>query len=219
MIKALLLIFDPNATWDGIIRAGRGVLSIFLIYLLPTLLLISVCEGYGLVHWGKRQGDGLLAKFKVESQVPHLKKFSTSEAVVVEVVQLVFSLAVVFIGAKLVRAVGETFHGRHTFAQGFTAVAYGLGPLFLLRLFDSFTGVTPWATWGIGIMLCIAVLYQGLPRCLEPDPAHAFGVYLMSAVLLVLLSGLARFVTASYLEGEFPAVEAWVSGLVGRRLF
>ncbi len=67
MIKALLLIFDPNATWDGIIRARRSVGSILLIYLLPMLLLISACEGYGLVHWGKRQGDGLLAKFKVDA--------------------------------------------------------------------------------------------------------------------------------------------------------
>ncbi len=151
--------------------------------------------------------------------MPHFKKFSNSEAVVVEAGQLLFSLAVVFIGAKLVKAVGETFRGRHTFAQAFTAVAYGLGPLFLLRLFDAFSGVSPWATWAIGIMLSIAVLYQGLPRAMEPDPAHAFGVYLMSAVLLVLVTGLARFVTASYLEGEFPALEACVSGLVARLPF
>jgi len=38
----------------------------------------------------------------------------------------------------------------------------------------------------------------------------------MSAVLLALVTGLARFVTASYLEGEFPALQAIVSGLVGR---
>jgi hypothetical protein len=216
MIKALLLIFDPTRTWDGIIRARRGVAAILVLYLLPMLLLISAFEGYGLVHWGKRQGDGLLSKFKVERQVPNLKMFSVSEAVIVEVAQLLFSLAVVFLGARLVKAIGETFRGRHTFAQGFTAVAYGLGPFFLLRLFDAFSGVSPWATWAIGITLTTAVLYQGLPRSMEPDPAHAFGVYLMGAVLLALVTGLARFVTASYLEGEFPAIQAIVSGLVAR---
>jgi len=143
MIKALLLIFDPTRTWDGIIRARRGVAAILLLYLLPMLLLISAFEGYGLVHWGKRQGDGLLARFKVERQVPYLKTFSVGEAVVVEVAQLLFSLAVVFLGARLVKAVGETFRGRHTYVQGFTAVAYGLGPFFLLRCSTRSAGFHP----------------------------------------------------------------------------
>ena len=29
--------------------------------------------------------------------------------------------AVVFIGAKLIKSIGETFHGRHTFTQAFAA--------------------------------------------------------------------------------------------------
>jgi hypothetical protein len=220
MIKALLLIFDPNATWDGIIRARRGMVSILVVYLLPMLLLISACEAYGLIHWGKVQGDGLLSKLKkVEPQVPRLKKFSGSEAVVVEAAQLLLSLAVVFVGAKLVKSVGETFRGRHTYAQAFTAVAYGLGPLFLFRLFDAFTGVSPWVTWAIGIILCIATLYHGVPRTMEPDPSHAFGLYLMSALLLALVTALARFVTASYLEGEFPGLQAIVSDLIARLPF
>ena len=217
MIKALLLIFDPTTTWDGIIRARRTLVSILVVYLLPMLLIISACEGYGLIHWGKMQGDGFLSKLKkVEHQVPRLKKFSTSEAVVVEAAQLLMSLAVVFVGAQLVKSVGETFRGRHTFVQAFTAVAYGLGPLFLLRPLDAFSGVSPWATWAIGIILSVAVLYQGVPRAMEPDPSHAFGVYLMSAVLLALVTALGRFVTASYLEGEFPGLEAIVSGLTAR---
>ena len=57
MIKALLLIFDPIATWEGILRARRGMVSILVVYLLPLLLLTSACEGYGLVHWGKWQGE------------------------------------------------------------------------------------------------------------------------------------------------------------------
>jgi Yip1 domain len=217
MIKALLLIFDPTRTWDGIIRARRSLVSILLVYLLPMLLLISACEAYGLTHWGKMQGDGLLSKLKkLEPQVPRLKTFTAGEAVVAETAQLLLSLAVVFVGARLVKSVGETFRGRHTYLQAFTAVAYGLGPLFLLRVFDAFTSVSPWATWAIGIILSIAVLYQGVPRAMEPDPAHAFGVYLMSAVLLAFVTALARFVTASYLEGEFPGLEAIVAGLTDR---
>jgi hypothetical protein len=220
MIKALLLIFDPIATWDGIIRVRRGLVSILVVYLLPMLLLISACETYGLIHWGKMQGDGLLSKLKpMEHQVPRLKQFSGSEAVVFEIAQLLLSLAVVFAGAKIVKAIGETFRGRHTYSQAFTVVAYGLSPLFLLRLFDAFTGVSPWVTWAIGMMLCVATLYHGVPRVMEPDPSHAFGFFLMSALLLGLVTALARFVTTSYLEGEFPGLQAIVAGLVARLPF
>jgi hypothetical protein len=223
MIKALLLIVNPIATWDGIIRAQRGVVSILVVYLLPLLLLTSACEAYGLIHWGKLQHESLFENlFKLGKgpiQIPQLKKFSPDETMVLEAAQLLLSLVVVFVGAKLVKAVGETFRGRHTYNQAFTAVAYGLGPMFLLRLFDAFSGLSPWVPWGVGIVLSIAVLYQGLPRVMEPDPSHAFGLYFMSAVLLVLVTGMTRFVTAGCLGGDYPKLLAIVSDLTARLPF
>ena len=208
MIKALMLIFEPVGTWDGIVRARRSLASILMIYLLPLLLLVAACEGYGLVNWGKWQDVG-----------GRLKKFSVSEAAVVETGQLLLSLAVVFAGANLIKSVGETFHGRNTYTQAFTAVAYGLSPLFVFRLLDAFSGLSPWVSYSIGIVLSIAVLYHGVPRTLEPDPAHAFGLFLMSAVLLALVTGLARFVTAMYLVGKFAKLQAVVSGIAARLPF
>jgi hypothetical protein len=105
MIKALLLIFDPIATWEGIFRARRTMTFIVLIYLLPLLLLVAVGEGYGLVHWGRWQVE-----------LSRLKKFPVQEVVIIETGQLLLSLLVVFLGAKLLKSIGETFHGRHTYA-------------------------------------------------------------------------------------------------------
>jgi hypothetical protein len=208
MIKALLLIFEPIATWEGILRARRSTGSILVLYLLPLLLITSAVEGYGLVHWGKWQGE-----------VSRVKTFTLGEAVVVEVAQFVLSLGVVFIGANLLKSIGETFHGRHTYNQAFTAVAYSLGPFFLLRLLDAFSGINPWVSWAIGICLTVAVLYHGVPRTMEPDPSHAFGLYLMSALLLVLVSALVRFVTAAYLQGKFPVLQDLVANLAARLPF
>jgi hypothetical protein len=201
MIRTLLLIFDPIPTWERIVRAQRSLLFILVVYLLPLLVLTSAWEAYGLVHWGKIQGT-----------VPRLKRFSVGEAAGFEAAQFGLSLAVVFICAKLVKSLGQTFHGRHTYTQAFTAVAYGLGPVFLLRLLDAFSGVSPWVSWSIGIILSIAVLYHGLPQVMQPDPPHAFGLYLMSSLLLVLISGLVRFLTAWYLQGRFARLEALISG-------
>ena len=211
MIKALLLIFDPIATWEGISRARRSLVSILVGFLLPLLLLPTVAEGYGLVNWGKWQVEPY-----------RLKKFPAGEAVVVEAAQFLLSLLVVFVGAKMIKSVGETFHGRHTYAQAFATVTYSLSPLFLLHLFDAlsgFSGVYLWISWSIGMILSIAVLYHGMPRMMEPDPSHAFGLYLMGAILLVLVAGLVRFVTAAYLQGRFPKLQAVVSDIAGRLPF
>ena len=133
--------------------------------------------------------------------------------------QCLLWLLVVFVGANLLKAIGETFHGRHTYIQAFTAVAYGLSPLFLLRLLDAFSVISPWLSWSIGILLSVAVLYSGVPRMMEPDPAHGFGLFFMSAVLLVLVSGLVRFVTAAYLQGKFPKLQVIISDLAARLPF
>jgi hypothetical protein len=208
MIKALLLVLEPIAAWDRIVRAQRSLGFIFSAQLLPLLVVTSLAEAYGLIHWGKWRSD-----------VTHLKKFSIPEATVFELGQLVLTLAVVFFGAKLVKSLGETFHGRHTYNQAFTVVAYGLSPLFLLRIFDGFRSVSPWITWGIGVLLSVAVLYHGLPRVMLPDPSHAFGLFLSSVLLLIIATGLARFVTAWYLLGKFETLEQGLNGLIARLPF
>lgn len=202
MIKALLLIVEPVQAWERVYRARRSLAFVFLLYLMPMVLINAATEGYGLVHWGRWQKD-----------VDFLKKFTPGEAVVYEFAHALLTLGLVFLGAKIIKSLGETFHGRHTYTQAFTTVAYGLSPLFLLRLFDTFPSAGPWTTWTIGIVLCVAVLYQGVPRMMMPDPPHAFGLFLMSALLLVIITGLARFVTAWYLRGHFKPVEELVRQL------
>jgi len=161
--------------------------------------------GSGLLKWSRRQQNTL-----------HLKQFTTAEATAFQIAQFLLSLATLFLGTKLVKSLGETFHGRHSFTPVFTMVAYGLSPLFTMRLFDAFPGISHWVTWAAGILLSVTVLYHGVPRILQPDPSHAFGLYLVSAILLAMITGLARFLTAWYLRGEFKSVERIISDLIAR---
>ena len=158
MIKALLLIFEPVKAWERVVRAQRSVVFILMVFLLPLLGLTSLAEGYGLVQWGRRQQDTL-----------HLKQFTTAEAAAFETGQLLLSLATLFLATKIIKSLGETFHGRHSFSQVFTTMAYGLSPLFAMRLFDAFPGISHWVTWTAGILLSVTVLYQGVPRVMQPD--------------------------------------------------
>ncbi len=196
MIKALLLIFDTVPTWERIFQTQRRLGFIVLCFLLPLLGITSAVEGYGLVHWGKYHGE-----------VQRLKNYSITEATLFEVAQILLFLALVFISAKVVKSMCETFHGQHNYRQAFTTVAYGLSPLFLFHLLDAFPGTSPWVSWALGIVLSIAVLYQGVPRMLEPDPPHAFGLYLASALTLLMSTGILRFITAWYLQGKFGSLE------------
>jgi len=84
-------------------------------------------------------------------------------------------------------------------------VAYGLSPLFLLRLTEVHPAVNPWLAWAIGITLTIRVLYSGIPKIMEPDPPHAFGLFLMSSIFLLFITGLIRFITDWYLQAGLSA--------------
>lgn len=207
MIRALLLIFEPIATWDRIFRSRRSLGFVLAAYLVPTVLLTCLVEGHGLYKWGQPR------------EIGPSKLYNRGEVVLFETASFILWLGVVFLGARLVKSIGGTFHGRHTMTQTFTTVAYGLGPLFLLHLLDGLKNGNPWIPFAIGIVLSIAVLYQGVPRIMEPDPSHAFGLYLMSSLLLLLISGLARLITIFYLQGKFSAVESFVANLAARLPF
>ena len=208
MIKVLLLIFEPQVTWDKIEQAQRGVLFILGFFLLPLLLLTAGIEGYGLANWGRWQGE-----------VARLKKISVGEAVVVESAQVLLALLVVFAGARLLKEVGETFRGEPSYTQAFRTVAYGLGPLFLLRLVDLFPVPSPWTSWAIGIVLSLGVLYHGVPRVMKPDPSYAWGLYFLSGLLLSLLTGVVRFITGAYWAGKFTKLQSAVSHLAAQLPF
>ncbi|HYG24535.1 MAG TPA: Yip1 family protein [Verrucomicrobiae bacterium] len=203
MIKALLLIFLPQPTWEHIAGVQRKAFVLFLTYLLPLLLITTFAECYGLVHWGKPRG-----------QVEHVTRFTVAQATVFGVGRILSSIAIVLILAKLIKALGETFHGRHSIHQVFTLAAYSLSPLFVVRIFNMFPGVSPWLTWVIGLVLSLAVLYHGLPVIMKPDPPHAFGLYLMSSLMLTIVTGLICFLTVWYLRGKFVKLDDAISNLI-----
>ena len=192
MIRALLLLFNPVASWERVVEAKRGIVATILLSLLPLLVLVHAGEGYGLWHWGKQRGEFGHA---VTLTQPVVLKFIA--------IQIGLSLILIFIGAFLVKAVGETFHGRHSYGEAFTVVAYGLSPYFLLRLLDALPREPWWLTWAIGIVLAMSTLYTGIPHVMRPDPAHALGLYFISILLLAIITGLAAFFGHAVLEQQF----------------
>jgi len=201
MINALLLVFEPVATWERLFRSQRGVIFVSVVNLLPMLVLSSIAEGWGLVRWGKRLGVA-----------EHLKFFTPDEAIRFELLQNCALLLIILGTAFLLRSMCNTFHGRQGYTQAFRTLVYGLSPLFLLRLLDGLPSLSPWVPWAVGVLLSVGVLYLGLPRMMEPDPPHAFGLYLITSLVLILATGLLRGLVVGLFLGKFSKLQTLISG-------
>ena len=133
MIKALLLIFDPANTWDKIEQAERNLARVFVGFLLPLLLISGAAEAYGLITFGHKRG----------TVVERVVTVSADLAIRYKIVQMSLDLFVVFFGAWVLRKIGAGFHRRHSYTECFMALAYSLGPLFLIRILNAAPAVNP----------------------------------------------------------------------------
>jgi len=207
MIKVFFLIFEPGVAWDKIAQAKRGFAYITCVQLLPLLLIGSALEIWGLKTYGKWQ-----PKFQM------FKSFLPQDIYTYEAIQTFLLLAVIFVCSLLVFKIAQTFQDRLKFLQAFTTVAYAFTPMFLVRFLDASATMNPAVTWIIGVALTVWVLYQGIPRVMQPDPTHAFGVYLSTTIVVVLTSGLARLLTAMYVLGYMDFHHSWLSGKISSLL-
>ncbi len=190
MIKVFFLFFERGVAWDKIAQVRHGMGYILVTCLLPLLALMGFVNGWGLYHWGKWQ-----PRFQM------VKQFDLPTVVGFETIDVLLTLAAVFVSALLILRIAQTFNGHHSYLQAFTAAAYGLSPLFLVRLLDAGPTMSPWVTWAVGVALSIWILYQGMPRIILPDPTHAFGLYLCTAIVIVLVTATARVFTGLFLLG------------------
>jgi hypothetical protein len=191
MIRAVLLIFEPIATWEKLFRSQPGFWAVFGVSFLPLLILQTALEGLGIVHWGSWQAD-----------LQRMKLFPVGEAVVLEVVHVLLMILVCFLSTKVIKSMADTFHARQTHAQAFVTLACSLLPLLLFSLLNVFPFISPWVTWFIGILFTVRSLYHGIPRMMDPDPIHAFGLFLGSALVITFATFLVRFFLFYYLRGN-----------------
>ena len=195
MIKALLLLIDPDNTWAKIEQNPPSVVSVFFTYLLPLLLLGTAVETWGMMKLGYDKGRIVERRVKLEQDLA--ARYATA--------QVALGLLTAVVGAWLFKKVTQGFHTRHSYKETFATLAYSLGPIYLARMLDALPGVNTWLCWGIGALLGVSVLYRGIPRVLKPDPSNALGVYLTCSFLFLALTGVAHYVAQLVLEEKLLA--------------
>jgi hypothetical protein len=192
MIKALLLILDPENTWGKIEQSPHSVLSVFFTYLLPLLLLGTAVETWGMMKLGYDEGEIVQRHVKLDQDL----------AVRYAGAQIGLGLLTAFVGAALFKKVSQGFHRRHTYREAFATIGYSLGPIYLARMLDALPFFNTWMCWGLGALLSVSILYRGIPRMMRPDPSSALGLYLMCSFLLLVLTGIAHYVAQLVLQGK-----------------
>ena len=192
MLNAVQLFFSPFATWQKIAIAKKGVAFTALLYLAPLLLLVCASECYALVVLSEK--DSLFSHMKLP----------LDRAIRVEVCQWIAGMILVFIAAKMIRWIGESFNFYPPFERCFTLAAYGLGPFFMAHFLNCIPGMNPWITAAIGIFGCIYVLYQGTGVVLEPEQTKGFGLYIMIAILFSMLSAMMHILWMMAIQGKIP---------------
>ena len=199
MIKVFYLIFEPGVAWEKIAQARRSFAFVLSVHLLPMILLASVVEGWGLQRWGKWQ-----ARFQ------KFREFDLHTVITFEIIQALLLLASVLLSALLVLRISQTFENRRCYREAFSVMAYGFSPILLTHLLNAGPMVSPWTPWLLGLGLMIWILYQGIPRVLQPDPTHAFGLYLSTIIVVTLTSGISRVLTGLYLLGDVDFQHSWL---------
>jgi hypothetical protein len=195
MIKALLLILDPDNTWEKIEQNPPSVASAFFTYLLPLLLLGTAVEIWGMMKLGYDKGRIVERRVKVEQDM----------AIRYGGAQVGLGILTAVIGAWAVKKLSQGFHRRHSYKEAFTTFGYSLGPIYLTRTLDALPGLNTWICWGLGALLGVSLLYRGIPRLMKPDPSSALGLYLTCSFLLLALAGVAHYLAQLVLQEKLLA--------------
>ncbi|MSU61504.1 MAG: DUF1282 domain-containing protein [Pedosphaera sp.] len=189
MIRVIALIFAPFRTWTKIAEAQRGVLFVLCLSFLPLMLGCVAAETYSLIHWGEPRGAS-----------ENLVRISQTIAVRYAIAQVLLLTTCVFFSAYVLHAVAESFHITTRFYQSFAAVVYGISPLVLMRLLDAWPAIPSWGCWAFGVLLSISALYNGVALMLRPEQTKGLGLYLVTAIIIVLSTGVSHFVAQAVLH-------------------
>jgi hypothetical protein len=208
MIRVFFFIFRPAAEWDAVLQANRGLGFILGIHLLPMMLLASIAEGAGLAGW-----------WKWHSGIHGVKYFTVGEAMVWEMMQLMLMLVVIAVCAYLIRLMGETFNSHYPYRSALMVVIYSLSPLFLFRLLGAIPRISLWIPWGIGIFFSLKILYSGLPRILQSHLSHALGLFFISSLFVVVLTGAEQLIFIRSLKGQGVPIENLVLDIAAKLPF
>jgi len=191
MLRALNLLFSPEAEWQKAALKPPNMMFVLLVSILPLMIVTLGVEGFSLIRYGEVFRD--LAP----------RAISQERAIKYEVFFGLASLVVIFLGAKLLQNVSRSFNLFASYSLCFILIAFGYTPIFLVRVLDAMPQINTWICWTVGIALSFRILYHGVALWMKPEQTKGFGLFLVSFVYILVLSALVHFASIQVLQGRF----------------
>jgi hypothetical protein len=191
MLRALNFLFAPGKTWERMALKPPNAITILLITLVPLIVITFAIEGYGLLTLGE----------KVSDLSAHLR-MPLERVIRYEVFYAVASIVVIFVGTYLLQSVAQSFGVMVSFGQCFVLMACTFTSIFLLRIPDAIPQINTWICWGVGVVLSFRILYHGVALWLKPEQTKGFGLFIVSVIYTIVLSGLVHFAAVQVLHGR-----------------
>ena len=186
--QTVFLIVKSESQCIRLAGMNASFVRILWFYFLPMMLTLAVLEGWGLKRWARLyEASGAS------------RPVTGVEVIGLEAMRILMTLAAMIVCAHLIKMFAETFRGRNTYRQTLTVVIYCFAPVCLARALLVFYPFNNWIIWAFGIVFALKILYHVLPRVLDPDPPHALGLFFSSALFVLLVTLLERFITLWWL--------------------
>ncbi|HEV8544352.1 MAG TPA: Yip1 family protein [Verrucomicrobiae bacterium] len=190
MFKSLNLLFSPEKEWQKIALNPPSLAVVAFGILLLIAVTLGV-EAWGLMKFG--EGSGEFGRMHLPNE--RVLKYAVFYGV--------GSLLAIIIVSRLLKDVGHSFNLQAPFPICFILIAFGYSPILLFRCADAFPSINTWICWAIGAVLSLRILYHGVALWLRPEQTKGFGIFMVSFLLIVVLSGLVHFSAIQVLHGRF----------------
>jgi len=191
MLRALNLLFSPEAEWQKAALKPPHFAIVLFISILPLMAVALAIEGWSLVKYGE----------VFRGLAPRAVSFE--RAVKYEIFYGVASLLVMLFGGRLLRNVGRTFNLMSGYSVCFILIAFGYFPIILVRVLDGLPQINSWICWAVGVVLAFRILYHGIALWLRPEQTKGFGLLLVSFIYILVMSALVHFAAIQVLQGRF----------------
>lgn len=195
MLRALNLLFSPEAEWQKAALKPPHFLTVLFLSILPLMAIALTIEGWSLVRYGE----------VFRGLAPRV--VSVERAIKYEVFFGAMSLLVILFGARLLQNMGKSFNLMASYSVCFVLIAFGYTPIFLARILDALPRINSWICWAVGVVIGFRILYHGVALWLRPEQTKGFGLLLVSWVYILVLSALVHFTSIQVLQGRFLKAE------------
>jgi hypothetical protein len=181
--RVKLVVTNPKQCWDALVLENSTPQDLIGSLLLPLLLVGALCSIVG------RQLFGIYVRFLDTWHPPLFEEF------VVHVVQVIFTLGTLFIGAIALKRLAPLFNGRSDMNRSFGLLAYSMIPCVLSRIL----ALIP-LLYAVFVLFFIGysiyLFYQGSSKMLD-IPENQRVTFVGAAIsVMILISVVSAFIAA-----------------------